>query len=321
MAADGSTRRLDQEDRMLQARPTRAPAGRLLRLSLVLNPLAPQERLVEVARMGDRAGIGALWVSDVHPLDRRPAATDPFLAVSLVAPVARRSQVGLMLTPAPGSADDVAAMTGTLQEELSGRLEVGLRLGRLGPIALEAYIAALRRRWSTPDPPVPTVSLQTELGPSLAPAVRAADDAVLVAGTLEEVEELARETRAACAAAGRAPTTLGLAVELPVSIGRTAAEAWARWESDEALAGLGPPAEVAIFGTLEQSHEQVIRLAHAGVTDLRCVLPETVDVHDVIAQLTALSIGTVDVLAPGSPRSRAPEPPKGWGGRPRFPTT
>jgi hypothetical protein len=59
---------------MLQPRPTRAPAGRLVRLSLVLDPLASRDRLVEVARMGDRAGIGALWVSDVHPLDRRPAA-------------------------------------------------------------------------------------------------------------------------------------------------------------------------------------------------------------------------------------------------------
>lgn len=306
---------------MFQPRPTRAPAGRLLRLSLVLNPLAARDRLVEVARMGDRAGIGALWVSDVHPLDRRPATTDALLALSLVAPMVQRARGGVMLTPAPGSADDVARMTGTLQEELAGRLEVGLRLGRLGPIALEAYIAALRRQWSESDRPMPPVSLQTELGPSLAPAVRAADDAVLVAGTLKDIEALAKEARAVCAASGRDPATLGLAAELPVSIGRTTAEAWARWESDEALAGLGRPAEVAIFGTLEQGHEQVIRLAHAGISDLRCVLPEVVDVHDVIAQLTALSIGTVDVLAPGSPRSRAPEPPKGWGGRPRFPTT
>jgi alkanesulfonate monooxygenase SsuD/methylene tetrahydromethanopterin reductase-like flavin-dependent oxidoreductase (luciferase family) len=306
---------------MFQPRPTRAPAGRLVRLSLVLNPVAPRPRLVEVARMGDRAGIGALWVTDVHPLDRRPALTEVFLALSAVVPVVRQARVGLMLTPAPGSADDMARMTRTLQEELTGRLEVGLRLGRLGPIALEGYIAALRRQWSESERPAPPVSLQTELGPSLAPTVRAADDAVVLARTLEEVEVLAREAGAACAAAGRDPATLGLAVELPVSIGRTTAEAWARWESDEALAGLGPPAEVAIFGTLEQGHEQVIRLAHAGITDLRCVLPEAVDIHDVIAQLTALSIGTVDMLAPGSPRSRAPEPPKGWGGRPRFPTS
>ena len=52
---------------MLQARPTRAPAGRLLRLSLVLNPVAPRERLLEVARMGDRAGIGALWIGTSIP--------------------------------------------------------------------------------------------------------------------------------------------------------------------------------------------------------------------------------------------------------------
>ncbi len=306
---------------MLEPRPTLAPAGRLVRLSLVLNPVAPDARLVEVARMGDRAGIGALWVTDVHPLDRRPTATDPFLSLALVAPLVRRAQVGLMLTPAPGSADDVARMTGTLHDELGGRLEVGLRLGRLGPIALEAYVAALRRRWSESGRTPPPVSLQTGLGPSLAPAVRAADDAVVVAETLHEVEALAQEARAACAGTGRDPATLGLGVELPVSIGRTTAEAWARWESDEALAALGPPAEVAIFGTLEQCHEQVIRLAHAGITDLRCVLPEAVDVHDVIAQLTALSVGTVDTLTPGAPRSRAPEPPKGWGGRPRFPTT
>jgi alkanesulfonate monooxygenase SsuD/methylene tetrahydromethanopterin reductase-like flavin-dependent oxidoreductase (luciferase family) len=168
---------------------------------------------------------------------------------------------------------------------------------------------------------MPRVALQTELGPSLAPAVHAADDAVLVAPTLDAVEELAKEVRTVCAATGREPATLGLAVELPVSVGRTTAEAWARWESDEALATLGPPGEVAVFGTLEQCHERVIRLAHAGITDLRCVLPETVDVHDAIAQLTAMSIGPVDKLTPGAPRSRAPEPPKGWGGRPRFPSS
>jgi hypothetical protein len=75
-----------------------------------------------------------------------------------------------------------------------------------------------------------------------------------------------------------------------------------------------------VFGTLEQCHERVIALAHAGVTDLRCVLPNAADVHDVIAQVTAMSIGTVDQLAPGSPRSPAPPPPEGWGGRPRFPS-
>ena len=43
----------------------------------------------------------------------------------------------------------------------------------------------------------------------------------------------------------------------------------------------------------------MIALAHAGITDLRCVLPNAPDVHDVIAQLTAIAVGTTDVLRPG----------------------
>ncbi len=59
----------------------------------------------------------------------------------------------------------------------------------------------------------------------------------------------------------------------------------------------------------------MIALAHAGITDLRCVLPNAPDVHDVIAQLTAIAVGTTDVLRPGALRSPAPPPPEGWGGR------
>ncbi|HTE69152.1 MAG TPA: hypothetical protein VK942_10405, partial [Actinomycetes bacterium] len=104
-----------------------------------------------------------------------------------------------------------------------------------------------------------------------------------------------------------------------VSIGRTVAEAAARWHAEPAFAALGPPEQAGVFGTLEQCHERVIALAHAGVTDLRCVLPNAPDVHDVIAQATAMSVGTVAELAPGAPRSPAPPPPEGWGGRSRFP--
>ena len=35
----------------------------------------------------------------------------------------------------------------------------------------------------------------------------------------------------------------------------------------------------------------MIALAHAGITDLRCIVPATLDVHDVIAQLTAITVG------------------------------
>jgi alkanesulfonate monooxygenase SsuD/methylene tetrahydromethanopterin reductase-like flavin-dependent oxidoreductase (luciferase family) len=125
--------------------------------------------------------------------------------------------------------------------------------------------------------------------------------------------------RAAFGRAGRDPASLGVAVRLPVSIGRTVAEATARWDAEPAFAALGPPARAGVFGTLEQCHERVIALAHAGVTDLRCVLPNAPDVHDVIAQATAMTVGTVAKLVPGAPRSEPPPPPEGWGGRSRFP--
>jgi len=147
-----------------------------------------------------------------------------------------------------------------------------------------------------------------------------ADDLLLTAADVERVAECARQVRAACELAGREPGTLGIAARLPVSVGRTVAEARARWDAEPAFAALGPPERAGVFGTLEQCHERVISLAHAGVTDLRCVLPNAADVHDVIAQVTAMSIGTVDKLAPGAPRSPAPPPPEGWGGRPRFPS-
>jgi alkanesulfonate monooxygenase SsuD/methylene tetrahydromethanopterin reductase-like flavin-dependent oxidoreductase (luciferase family) len=147
-----------------------------------------------------------------------------------------------------------------------------------------------------------------------------ADDLLLTAADVERLAECARQVRAACELAGREPGTLGIAARLPVSVGRTVAEARARWDADPAFAALGPPERAGVFGTLEQCHERVISLAHAGVTDLRCVLPNAADVHDVIAQVTAMSVGTVDKLAPGAPRSPAPPPPEGWGGRPRFPS-
>jgi hypothetical protein len=70
---------------------------------------------------------------------------------------------------------------------------------------------------------------------------------------------------------------------------------------------------------LEDCQDRVIALAHAGITDLRCLLPSTPDILDVIAQLTAITVGTTDVLIPGSLRSPAPPPPAGWGGRPDVP--
>src|SRR5205809_1748799 len=139
---------------------------------------------------------------------------------------------------------------------------------------------------------------------------------VIPASALREVRGLIGAVRAGCEAAGRDPASLGIAVDVQVSIGRTSAEAHARASHDPRFHDIGHPATRGIFGTLEQCQDRAIELAHLGVTDLRCLLPNTPDVHDAIAQLTAVVVGTVDVLTPNSPRSKAPDPPEGWGGRP-----
>ena len=101
---------------------------------------------------------------------------------------------------------------------------------------------------------------------------------------------------------------------LPVSIGRTAAEAHARRAIDPGFGGRGDPMEVGLFGALEDCQAQVARLAQQGIVDLRCVLPDTQDVHDVMAQLTAVAIGDATTHHPDRVRSPDPEPPS-WAPR------
>jgi hypothetical protein len=237
--------------------------------------------------MCDRVGIGAVWAGDW------PTAW-------LLRPAVERASLGVDPGELPAG-DDWERLEITVRDASTSSLE-----------AVRAAVGGAPHR--------PRLAVAIGAGADPLPWLAVADDVLLEAATVDQVMGAAAALRGAAAAAGRDPATLGVAVRLPVSIGRTVAEARARWEADPALAVLGPPQDVAIFGTLEQCHERVIALAHAGVTDLRCVLPNTADVHDVIAQLTAMTIGTVDKLVPGAPRSPAPPPPPGWGGRPRFPT-
>jgi alkanesulfonate monooxygenase SsuD/methylene tetrahydromethanopterin reductase-like flavin-dependent oxidoreductase (luciferase family) len=179
-----------------------------------------------------------------------------------------------------------------------------------------------RLELSLPDPPTGVwadvhLAIEANDAAALELAVQLAHDVVLPAAASRAIEAAVAEVRAACARLGRDPATLGIALQLPVSVGRTAAEAFARAAAEPLFQSIGQPAEVGLFGTLEECQDRVIALAHAGVTDLRCVLPNSPDVPDVIAQLTAMVVGTVDVLAPGAPRSKAPDPPVGWGGRRR----
>ena len=272
---------------MAAFRPTRPPPGRLVRLGVVLDARNSAGRLLQIAAMCDRVGIGAVWAGD-------------WATLSLLRPAVERVSLGVDLSEPPGG-DDWA------------RLEITVR--DASPRSLEAVRAA-----AGGGPERPRLAVAIGGGADPLHWLGFADDVLLEAATVDQVIGAAVALLGAAAAAGRDPATLGVAARLPVSIGRTVAEARARWEADPALAALGPPRDAAIFGTLEQCHERVIALAHAGVTDLRCVLPNTADVHDVIAQLTAMTIGTLDKLVPGAPRSPAPPPPPGWGGRPRFPT-
>ena len=100
---------------------------------------------------------------------------------------------------------------------------------------------------------------------------------------------------------------------LPVSIGRTTTEAKARAGLD--FAGYGHPETDGIFGRLEECQDQVVALAHQGVTDLRLVLPDAEDIDDVVAQITSMVVGNMAVLRPDAPRSPSPGAPEQWGGR------
>jgi hypothetical protein len=87
-----------------------------------------------------------------------------------------------------------------------------------------------------------------------------------------------------------------------VSIGRTATEG-------EARALLDPEFSGDVVGRLEDGQAVVAALAHAGVTDLRCRLPAAPDVADLVAQLTAMVVGSATTHRPGAPRTPDPAPP------------
>jgi alkanesulfonate monooxygenase SsuD/methylene tetrahydromethanopterin reductase-like flavin-dependent oxidoreductase (luciferase family) len=344
-------------------RPTAAPPGRLVRLGVVLDTRNPVERLLDVARMCDRAGIGALWVEDSPPPaaggpgsaetggpDGSPGGTaaaaprlDAWTALALLAGEVRRARVGAVLDAREWAPGRLARMAATLGARTGGRVEVTLRGDAARVLAVRealagttvpavvapsgggggpAIVPAGGPAFGTVALPASPTTLAVQVGDvaALQPEVLAAvDDLLLPPGPVTATLEAAAALRRAAAAAGRGPATLGVAARLPVSVGRTVAEAQARWDAEPEFAALGPPASAGVFGTLEQCHERVVELAHAGITELRCLLPNAIDVHDVIAQLTAMTIGAADKLVPGAPRTRVPEPPAGWGGRSRFP--
>ena len=309
---------------MTSFRPTMVPPGRLARVGVVLDTRNPPERVRTTAAMCDRAGIGALWIrDDLSALDGE-SRLDLRSALSLASSAASRAVIGAAVAIEARPAATLAALVRGLG---SGDVEITLTAGGIqepGPGAPQAMGSALERYLRTlreslqPDAGVhaPCISIETRTTLEIAVAARSADGVVLRALDATDLDAAIADVREACERVERDPDSLSIAVEVPVSIGRTQAEAEARAHGEALFEVLGLPSEVGIFGTLEECQERVIELAHAGVRDLRCHLPNNPDIHDVIAQLTAIAVGTVDVLAPGAPRSRDPDPPEGWGGRP-----
>jgi alkanesulfonate monooxygenase SsuD/methylene tetrahydromethanopterin reductase-like flavin-dependent oxidoreductase (luciferase family) len=358
-------------------RPMVAPPGRLVRLGVVLDTRNPIERLREVARMCDRAGIGALWVEDLPDGDvgdggdqgddghggDGPARLDAWTALSALAGEVRAARVGAVLDAGAWHPGRLARMAATVGALTGGRFELTLRRPASkaseaaaggggaatggGAVVEAATVRGLREAIAATTVPSalgapaggpaygavalpaeqPTIGVEVDAGTprgveEIAGLLPFADDLVLAPAPLAPTLAAAAAVRQAAASAGRATATVGVAARLPVSVGRTVAEAQARWEAEPAFAAFGVStgaADHGLYGTLEQCHDRVVALAHAGVSDLRCLLPNAIDVHDVIAQLTAMTIGTVERSAPGAPRTRVPSPPPGWGGRSRFP--
>lgn len=296
-------------------RPTRPPAGRLARLGVVLDARLPADRLAQVARMSDDAGLDALWVRD-HSASRSTQSGEAWTALATLSPQASRAQLGAALPITRYEPGLLASMAMTLNTTIGGRLELSLSGEPIDALGL--YVSALRQAMDESALTLlPRLGVDAHTLSAMEVAAKFGDDAVLPAGALPSVTAHVADLRAACKRTGRDPASIGVALELPVSLGRTTAEAHARAAAEPIFTMVGRPQDVGLFGTLEQCQERVIELAHAGVTDLRCVIPSSADVHDVIAQLTAIAVGTIDVLMPGAPKSKPPDPPKSWGGRSR----
>ena len=289
--------------------------------------------------MCDGAGIDALWVRDHLAARDGEPRLEAWTALTLVSSAVLRARTGATMTTELRPVATLAAMAGTLDAAIGGRLELCLSAGSfLVGKDLRHYADRLRVLLSggtvplgsdtqaelgvaSPQPGGPPLSVEARTSEQIDVAAQIADDVLLPAGTVADLVAATAEVRAACDRVGRDPATLGIALGAPLSIGRTRAEAEARAHGESLFDVLGSPSQVGVFGTLEECQERVVELAHAGISDLRFVLPNNPDIHDVIAQITAIAVGTVDVLTPGAPRSKDPDPPETWGGRRDRPAT
>ncbi len=314
-----------------------------MRLALVLDPRNGPQQTVRVAQMAERAGLQALWVNDrLVTADALPRM-EAWTMLSTAAFYTKTIRVGIMFTAGLRMPQAVAAMVGSMDTVLDGRMEMGVATGwydrefrGLGLPFSEASsrieemagftrtLVALARGEAvvedgpslgvpSPQPGGPAITMEAGGRRQLAAAIELADNVLLPMRPLSELHALVATARRAADDAGRDPASMGFAVQLPVSVGRTDAESDVRVEIDDLLAQIDTRS-FGVHGKLEHCQDTMIELAHLGIGEARCVLPNVPDIDDVIAQLTATAVGTTDVLKPGMARSAAPEPPPGWGG-------
>jgi alkanesulfonate monooxygenase SsuD/methylene tetrahydromethanopterin reductase-like flavin-dependent oxidoreductase (luciferase family) len=268
---------------------------------------------------------------------------EPWTALSIAAMYTKTIRVGLMASAGLRDAAVLGAMAGSLDSVLGGRLELGVvppwyapeqaSLGLAFPettariAETRRFVAVLRAVVTgrplesgaasigvvSPQPGGPPITMEGRGERQMQAAVAVADCVLLPTRPLAELADLVAMGRAFCEAAGREPESLSYAAQLPVSVGRTQAESDVRVEIDDLMAQMDTRS-TGLHGTLEQCQDLIVELAHMGIADVRCIVPNVPDIDDVIAQLTATAVGTKEMLRPGVARSVAPAPPPGWGG-------
>ena len=83
---------------MTNFRPTNAPAGRLVRLGIVLDLRNGPARVRQLAHMAERAGVDVLWVRD-YLVAHHGSAFFPEVAIVFVAEPGQHYHLPLLLSP------------------------------------------------------------------------------------------------------------------------------------------------------------------------------------------------------------------------------
>lgn len=158
-------------------RPTQPAAGRLLRLGLMLDTRNAPARFREIARMGERAGVDALWVADPDGSAGACQRLEAWTGLAVAGLDTSSARIGAMLDVTLRPPELLAAMAKSLDAAIGGRLEIGLRGGRepFGPArVIEEYVSRLREVGADS-----ALSLEASGPGGVALAARVADDLVV----------------------------------------------------------------------------------------------------------------------------------------------